>query len=269
MSNEALGWVFKNSPYTGSKLVIHLAVADVVNDMHNNEFWMSNEKLATKANCTRATVNGALAEMVQDGYLAVVAHPDGRSKTVKYRFLFKSVKNADTSERADQKVSNFVTHNDESVKNADTLGPESVKNADTIPIVITQDKDNPISPLSLFETKADWQTVWEEYVSVCDQQGLSKKKLTHSRQQLIQRRLKDWSVDQLVQAMRGLGCSPWHLGDNPNNKVYDSIELILRSAETVERFIAASQKPPVTNTRKHVNEAWGEPTTGRKVITND
>ena len=51
MSAEATGWVWRHSPWKGehAKFLLHLAVADVVNDAHGNEFWMSQANLAEKS----------------------------------------------------------------------------------------------------------------------------------------------------------------------------------------------------------------------------
>lgn len=69
MSAKAIGWVFDHSPLDGSGLVIHLAIADVVNDTYDNEFWMRREKLAEKAHCSIRTVATTLTKMVELGLL--------------------------------------------------------------------------------------------------------------------------------------------------------------------------------------------------------
>lgn len=81
MSAEATGWVWKHSPYRSDprKMLIHLAVADVVNDTHGNQFWMSNEALAAKVGSSRTYVNTVLAEMVEAGLLRVVYAEHGRT----------------------------------------------------------------------------------------------------------------------------------------------------------------------------------------------
>jgi hypothetical protein len=79
-----MGWVIAASPYTGSTFLVHLMIADVVNDQHGYEFWMSNDRLAQKARLTRQTVNRAIGQMVGDG--ALVAVGTERCGNVRYRF---------------------------------------------------------------------------------------------------------------------------------------------------------------------------------------
>lgn len=90
MSAEATGWVWKNSPYSGAQLLVHLAIADVVNDVHENEFWMSTHNLAKKAKVSRSTVTATLTEMVQARHLALI-NAGGESRTPSiYRFIMAS-----------------------------------------------------------------------------------------------------------------------------------------------------------------------------------
>jgi DNA-binding IclR family transcriptional regulator len=87
MSAEATGAVWRYSPYTGAQLLVHLAIADVVNDTHGWEFWMSTEKLARKARVSRSTVTSALADMVEHGFLELLEAGGNRRRPSRYRFL--------------------------------------------------------------------------------------------------------------------------------------------------------------------------------------
>lgn len=88
MSGRATGWVYERSPYTGAAFAVHLAMADVVNDMHENEFWAANATLCAKARISRQACNGVLARMVKDGLLEVLQRPPrGTHAPVRYRFL--------------------------------------------------------------------------------------------------------------------------------------------------------------------------------------
>lgn len=87
MSNEACGWVWRHSPLTGAQLLVHLAIADVVNDAHGNTFWMSTEALARKARTSRSTVTETLRVLREAGLLEVVkAGGQTRAPSV-YKFV--------------------------------------------------------------------------------------------------------------------------------------------------------------------------------------
>lgn len=88
MSGDATAWTWRHSPYKGAAFAVHLAIADVVNDMHGNEFWAANATLCAKARVGRQRCNEVLGEMVADGYLEVLSRPrNGAHEPVRYRFL--------------------------------------------------------------------------------------------------------------------------------------------------------------------------------------
>jgi hypothetical protein len=86
MSAEATGWVWKNSPYKGAELLVHLALADVVNDAHGNEFWMSTGALAAKAKVSRSTVVATLRDMTERGLLVLIEPGQATRTPSRYRF---------------------------------------------------------------------------------------------------------------------------------------------------------------------------------------
>lgn len=90
MSAEAVGYVFRHSPYTGAAFQVHLAIADSVNDQHANELWMATGTIAKKARIARQTASEALAEIVAGGGLEVVEdhRRDRAGKPSRYRFRF-------------------------------------------------------------------------------------------------------------------------------------------------------------------------------------
>ena len=71
-----------------------------------------------------------------------------------------------------------------------------------------------------------------------------KQRLNHPSAVLDDKRLKPvvamlayYSVDQLKRAVDGCAMSAFHMGANDNLKIYDSLSLICRDTEHVERFI--------------------------------
>src|SRR5262245_40342416 len=89
MSAEAVGYVYRHSPYTGTKFAIHLAIADSVNDQHDHRLWMSVGTLAAKARTERRTVGRALSALVEDGFLDCCDCVDQRTgRPHEYVFCF-------------------------------------------------------------------------------------------------------------------------------------------------------------------------------------
>ena len=98
VSAEAVGWVYRHSPYRGQFLAVHLAIADVVNDQAGHQFWMSLPKLASKARVDRGTAKRAIDHMCskdewgQEPFLVLVQQSNGgRSRPSVYRFRYPDV----------------------------------------------------------------------------------------------------------------------------------------------------------------------------------
>lgn len=65
---------------------------------------------------------------------------------------------------------------------------------------------------------------------------------TVERRKLIAKWLKVYSVEQLQCAIRGVQRSPHHMGHNDRRTKYDGLELILRDAEHIEKFMRLTEE---------------------------
>jgi len=70
----------------------------------------------------------------------------------------------------------------------------------------------------------------------------SRAKLTQDRKTKIAARLKDYTLDDLKRTIDGCKASAYHMGENDQGKVYDSIELLFRNGDKVESFWAYLDK---------------------------
>ena len=88
MSAEAIGWVFRHSPYKHGAFAVHAAMADAANDLHDNQVWFGVDRLAAKARVGRSTVIAALGQMEADHLLEEAAKQRGPASPTVYRMLF-------------------------------------------------------------------------------------------------------------------------------------------------------------------------------------
>jgi len=63
--------------------------------------------------------------------------------------------------------------------------------------------------------------------------------LTKRRETKIRDALRDYDMDFVKAAIRGIKRSPFHMGDNKAGKKYNHIDQILREAATIERHALA------------------------------
>lgn len=71
-----------------------------------------------------------------------------------------------------------------------------------------------------------------------------KAKLDQKRKSKIEQALKHYSVDDLKQAIDGCARTPFNMGSNATKERYDGLELILRDADHIERFMQNAKANP-------------------------
>jgi hypothetical protein len=151
MSAEATGFVFRHSPYKGAGFAVHLAIADSVNDQHDNQFWMSLGKLAAKSRLARPTVSACVQQMIADGWLVEVSRSVG--STVCYRFMFIPSEVVYESRWVSPQTTGGVTQDDRGVSSTVTGG-------------VTVANPNPIEPKvepKKNEANESFGVFWNEY----------------------------------------------------------------------------------------------------------
>lgn len=79
-----------------------------------------------------------------------------------------------------------------------------------------------------------WKTIFNHPRAVLDVK----------RRKTIDAALKDFTVDELKNAITGYRNSKFHMGDNDRRQVYDGIELLLRDAKHIESGIELASKQP-------------------------
>lgn len=60
----------------------------------------------------------------------------------------------------------------------------------------------------------------------------TKRKMTLEDRSAIKKMCLDYSMQEIKSAIRGLTASPWHLGDNPQGIVYDTLRHIKNNFQT-------------------------------------
>lgn len=72
-----------------------------------------------------------------------------------------------------------------------------------------------------------------------------RAKLDDTRKKTIKKALDaGYSVDDCKDAITGCSSTPFNMGANDSGQTYDSLDLILRNAEKIDRFIANALNPP-------------------------
>lgn len=100
-----------------------------------------------------------------------------------------------------------------------------------------EEENNDISSTSA-EPKIDHARILFDHWIQATGRHAGQNRLTTGRRSKVNARRRDgYTPDQLKTAIDGIASSPWHSGDNPGSKRYDTFDFIFRSGENVEKGI--------------------------------
>jgi len=81
------------------------------------------------------------------------------------------------------------------------------------------------------------EEIWSHYVSTFWTGRGRQPQLNHDRIRLITLAVNQYGADDTKRAITGCSLSEWHMGGNPAGRIYNSLELILRDEQHIERFL--------------------------------
>jgi len=84
--------VWSDSPYDGTRLLIHLALADISHD--DGRFFASQTNLASKGRCSVEYVRKVINEMIADGHLKIITKGNSRGNATVYQLIWKKLPNS-------------------------------------------------------------------------------------------------------------------------------------------------------------------------------
>ena len=125
---------------------------------------------------------------------------------------------------------------------------------DTPTLALAAPETDPKTGARAPSAHAEVHRVFDHWRERLDHKGA---KLDGKREALIRRALKSHGLAVVTAAVDGCAASEWHRGANPDGKRYDSLGLILRDAEHIERFASMA-----TPTREGTASASGGGVTG-------
>ncbi len=200
---------------TPSKKLMVLKIADVVNDLNGNRFWMKQGELADATGSSRGKVNEWLGELLHDdGWVKLTGRigngNGGRSRSNEYHWLGdpETVTNGET-------VTDGDTLETDTVTDGDTLGPETVTDGDTQRTQdkkpLTQDNQNTLS--LRVETVAPTAGVTDSFNAfwkICP-----RKKGKGAAHKAFMKALKIADAETITAAMTAWAASPDVVGKDP------------------------------------------------------
>ena len=227
MSVQAIAWVLEHSQSSNTARCVLISIANHMGG--DGSGWVYVERVCREANCSLNSYHRAVKWAEDAGELERISHAGGGERTHSrhrpnlFRFPSLSVRPTQFGEEGGTQFGEEGgTQNGE--VNRGTVS-RAVSRAETIT-----------------GTSQKVFLVW------CETTGrdATKTKLTSQRVAKIKSRLQEgFSEDDLVEAVRGVVFSPFHMGDNKRHQKYDDLTVILRDGGQVEKFQELFRNPPV------------------------
>jgi len=92
MSVHWTTWVWDNSPYKETKLLVHLALADIAHK--DGRFFASQQQLSEMAKCSIEYIRKVIKELETDGLVRIITKGNGRGKATVYQLIGLETPNA-------------------------------------------------------------------------------------------------------------------------------------------------------------------------------
>ena len=101
------------------------------------------------------------------------------------------------------------------------------------------DTDNFLKPLS---DESDARLIFDAWIKSTGKNGQTTR-FSDKRRKIVNAALKEYPVDDLLDAVEGWRKSPHHRGENRQLTVYNDLELLLRDAQHIEKFRDLNRAP--------------------------
>jgi len=200
----SIRWITKvlsDSPYDGTKLLIHLALADISHD--DGRFFASQSNLASKGRCSIEYVRKVINEMIADGHLKIITKGNSRGNATVYQLIWKKLPNSVGEEQSLGEVELPNLEGD----NSPTLMP-SLPNSTPYHPSYTSVLSTTKSDETAIAVVADWEQVAKQWWEKQRVKPLGKG-AWHSLLQICKAaETRGYSKEQIEQALDYIGTVP-------------------------------------------------------------
>ncbi len=201
MSIRWITKVWSDSPYDGTKLLIHLALADISHD--DGRFFASQSNLASKGRCSIEYVRKVINEMIADGHLKIITKGNSRGNATVYQLIWKKLPNSVGEEQSLGEVELPNSEGD----NSPTLMP-SLPNSTPYHPSYTSVLSTTKSDETATAVVADWEQVAKQWWEKQRVKPLGKG-AWHSLLQICKAaEARGYSKEQIEQALDYIGTVP-------------------------------------------------------------
>lgn len=237
MSNKAINWAW-DVPVNGNRKLVLIALADHVNK--NNTCWPGLDRLAQMCGISRSSIIHHVKELIKLGIISKKARYDdeGHRTSNLYQLNIALSPELLRSKTLSSDLPSLSTD----------LPPDYVQNLDP------NHKEPLEEPKGKASTSSIVKNIFQHWQKILDH---PRAKLDGKRKATINKALElGYSEDDLKTAIEGCAKTPYNMGENDSHQRYDSITLILRDAEHIERYMQNCKNPPKSKSMSVDKEPW-------------
>jgi len=241
MSIEAVNWALLQ-PLKGNQKFVLVILAHHANK--DGECWPGLKLIAEEGGMSRASVISHINQIANLGFLHKAKRHDnkGYRRSTLYKLNFSQSLESQRREILRRDYGNQSQK--ECVSKVQDLDANIIERS------LEQSREQ---PNVVYETeKIDFNVMvkdvfqyWQEVMNH-PQAKLDPKRIASIKQAIK----NNFSVEDLKNAINGCSKSPFNMGQNDRNQIYDDIGLIMRDASHIERFISYSSHPPIADQPK-------------------
>lgn len=242
MSIKALNWAW-SQPIKGNQKLVLLALADHTDDQ--GRCWPGIEGLSAKCGISRTSIIQHIQCLQKLGIITIQKRygEEGRRQSNIYvlnlslssESLHSKLLRSDLSRLSSKSARGRVQNLNGNHHIETSIESPNISRADNSAQQDTGGTKIKLSPLQ--EIFQYWQATLNH----------PRAKLDNKRKYKINQALRAYSIEEIKLSIDGCKASAFHQGKNPENKVHDDIELILRDSKHIEQFMGFSKQPLATS----------------------
>jgi hypothetical protein len=227
---ETLAWARRVRTGSPGKKAVLMVLAEHADEA--NSCFPSQKLIADATEQSERTVRSQLADLEKGGFLRRERRDDaGGRKTDRYFLVVTPPANP---------AGDPTGNESDPTGNSEQAHRQTVAGTEELPEEHPENHQTPLPP-------DDVQTVFDTWVTAT---GRNPKvtKLTAERRKHITARLREYPLDDVLDAIRGLAASPFHMGQNDQRTAYNDVEHALRNGSKLERFRDQYRQGPTRGT---------------------
>lgn len=244
MSNKAINWAWDVRVSSGAKLVL-VYLANCANTKQGETCFPGIDRIADKCCLSRRSAISHIKEVTELNIVFKIKRYNKQGHRTSNAYQINLEYQPSLSANTAPSLSANLTPRDDKPK-CKFRTPKCKSR--TLLYIETKEETKDICKVATSSIK----NIFEHWQKTMNHPNA---KLDGKRKSIIKKAIElGYSEDELKMVIEGCAKTPWNMGDNDSGTKYDDIELILRDAKHIERFMDNYKNPPNSKSTSVAND---------------